>query len=98
VDNDERHPHFCECDTCINGAHGMRIDGFTPRVVKERGYRTRAPRKLPASETISATIPIEQRRALAAEALARGITLADVLREVVAGWFVGRGALGMAAE
>lgn len=25
MDNDERHPHFCDCDTCLNGGTGVRI-------------------------------------------------------------------------
>lgn len=95
----ERHPHFCDCDSCINGAHGMRITDFKPRVVKDRGHKTRpAFRRLPTSEQVSAIVPAWQRRMLEAEASARGGTLSDVLREVVDGWAAARGAAGMAAE
>ncbi len=95
----ERHPNFCDCDTCLNGAHGMRLDGFTPRVVKVPGYRKRsALRRLPKSEGVNATIPVWQRRAMLDEAQARGVTLADVLREAVSEWLAARGAVGAAAE
>lgn len=92
----ERHPHFCDCDTCINGSPGMRVEGFAP-LTKEARRRPQPIRRPVPSTHITALIPSEDYIAIRAEAEARGVPISDVVRDVVAAGMSAR-ARGVAAE
>lgn len=79
----------------MNRGGGTKIQGVAPRVRKTRARYQQPASGLQPSETITAFIPVDAKRELRAEAAARGVSLAVVVREVFAAGVRARGAVGM---